>query len=165
MSGCLVWKFRTALFLQVGRCSSVGITTDYRLDGPGIESRWGGFSAPVQTEPGVHLASCTIGIGSFPEVKSGRGVTLYTHPLLVPWSWKSRAIPLLPYRPYGLYRASVPVQRCTLPLPFLFFFKDKQYKNLPSLNDFTSYSSATPLSEPQISHVNHRHSPSLYDHF
>ena len=22
-----------------------------------------------------------------------------------------------PYRPYGLYRASVPVQRCTLPLP------------------------------------------------
>ena len=28
----------------------------------------------------------------------------------------SRAIPLLPYRPYGLYRASVPVQGCTLPL-------------------------------------------------
>ena len=24
-----------------------------------------------------------------------------------------------PYRPYGLYRASVPVQRCTLPLPIL----------------------------------------------
>jgi len=34
----------------------------------------------------------------------------------VPWSWKSRAIPLLnfPYRQYGLYRASVPVQGCTL---------------------------------------------------
>jgi len=31
-------------------------------------------------------------------------------PLLVPWSRKSRAIPLLPYGPYGLYRASVPVQ-------------------------------------------------------
>ena len=26
-------------------------------------------------------------------------------------------IPLLPYGPYSLYRASVPVQRCTLPLP------------------------------------------------
>jgi hypothetical protein len=26
----------------------------------------------------------------------------------------SRAIPLLPYGPYGLYRASVPVQGCTL---------------------------------------------------
>jgi len=32
---------------------------------------------------------------SFPGVKSGRGVTLTPHPLLVPWSWKSRAIPLL----------------------------------------------------------------------
>ena len=68
----------------------------------------------------------------FPGVNSGRGMTLTTHPLLVPWSRKSRAIPLLPlwairhaqslsactvqlylyspYRPYGLYRASVPVQ-------------------------------------------------------
>jgi len=34
--------------------------------------------------------------GSFPGVKSGRGVTLTPLPLLVAWSWKSRAIPLLP---------------------------------------------------------------------
>jgi len=34
--------------------------------------------------------------GSFLGVKSGRGVTLTPHPLLVPWSWKNRAIPLLP---------------------------------------------------------------------
>ena len=46
----------------------------------------------------------------FPEAKSGQGVTLTPHPLLVPWSSKSRAIPLHPYGPYGLYRASVPVQ-------------------------------------------------------
>ena len=39
---------------------------------------------------------CTMGTGSFPGVKSGRGVTLTPHPLLVPWSWKDRAIPLLP---------------------------------------------------------------------
>jgi len=32
----------------------------------------------------------------FPGVKSGRGVTLTPHPLLVPWSRKGRAIPLLP---------------------------------------------------------------------
>ena len=32
--------------------------------------------------------------GTFPGVKYGRGVLLTTHPLLVPWSWKSRAIPL-----------------------------------------------------------------------
>jgi len=67
--------------------SSVGIATGYGLDGPGIESRWGArFSAPVQTGPGAHPASCTMGTGSFLGVKSGRGVTLTPHPLLVPRS-------------------------------------------------------------------------------
>jgi len=56
-----------------------------------------------------------MGTGFFPGVKSGRGVTLPPHPLLVPWSRKSRAIPLLPLWNVGLYRASVPVQGCTLP--------------------------------------------------
>ena len=55
-----------------------------------------GFSAPVQTGPRTHPASYTMGTESFPGVKSSRGVTLTPHPLLVPWSWKSRAIPLLP---------------------------------------------------------------------
>ena len=41
------------------------------------------FSAPVQTGPGAHPASCTIGTGSFPGVKSGRGVTLTPHLYLV----------------------------------------------------------------------------------
>jgi len=54
------------------------------------------FSAPVQTGPGAHPASCTMGTGSFEGVKSGRGVTLSPHPLLVPRSRKRRAIPLLP---------------------------------------------------------------------
>ena len=40
------------------------------------------------------LASCKMGTGSFPGVKCGRGVVLTTHSLLVPRSWKSRAIPL-----------------------------------------------------------------------
>jgi len=35
-----------------------------------------------------------MGTGSFPRVNYGRGVLLTTHPLLVSWSWKSRAIPL-----------------------------------------------------------------------
>jgi len=39
-------------------------------------------------------ASCTMGTGSFPGAKCSRGVLLTTHPLLVPRSWKSRAIPL-----------------------------------------------------------------------
>jgi hypothetical protein len=41
------------------------------------------FSAPFQTGPGAHPASCTKGTGSFPGIESGRGVTLTPHPLLV----------------------------------------------------------------------------------
>jgi hypothetical protein len=44
------------------------------------------FSAPVQTGPEAHPASCTMGTGSFPGVRCGRGVTLTPHPLLVPRS-------------------------------------------------------------------------------
>jgi len=103
-----------------GLGSVVSIATGYRLDGPGIESRWEArFSAPVQTSPGAHPASCTMGTGSFQRVKSGRGVTLTPHPLLLPWSWKSRAIPLLPVW------AVPPVQSlsaCTRGAFYLFFF-------------------------------------------
>ena len=62
--------------MGVGRDSSVGIATRYWLDGLGIESRWvARFSAPVQTGPRAHPASCTTGIGSFPGVKGpGCGV-------------------------------------------------------------------------------------------
>ena len=58
-----------------------------------VEAR---FSAPVQTGPGAHVASCTMGTVSFLGIKSGRGVTLTLHPLLALWSIKGRAIPLLP---------------------------------------------------------------------
>ena len=60
----------------------------------GIESRLGRNFPSVQTGPGAHPASCKMDTGSFPGVKCGRGVLLTTHPLLVPRSWKSRAIPL-----------------------------------------------------------------------
>jgi len=56
--------------------------------------------------------------GPFPAVKSGRGVTLTTHPLLVPWSGRSRAILLLPLwavRPVQSLSACKRVQ-------FIFFF-------------------------------------------
>ena len=86
----------------IGPCgpgSLVGIATGYGLDGPGIESRWEArFFAPVQTGPGSHPAFCTTGTESFAGVKSGRGVKLTPHLLPVPWSRKSRAIPLLPLR-------------------------------------------------------------------
>ena len=107
--------------------------TGYGLNGPRIESRWGAsFCAHVQPGPGAHPASCRMSTGSFPGVKSSRGVTLTPHPILVPWSRKSRTKPLLPlwavqavqnlsactvqlylyspYGPYCLYRALLPAQ-------------------------------------------------------
>jgi len=72
------------------------------------------FSPPVQTGPGGQPASCTMGTGSFPGVKSGRSMTLTPHPLLVPWSRRVELYLYYTYGPYGLYIASVPVQGCTL---------------------------------------------------
>jgi len=70
--------------------------TCYGVDGPGIESRWGRHfphlsrpalgptQPPVQWVPGVSPG----------KERPGRDVD--PSPLLVPWSRKSRAIPLLP---------------------------------------------------------------------
>ena len=71
----LFWEVKSLVYIvfkqrRGGRDSSGGIVTRYGLGGPGIESRWGArFSAPVQTGPGAHPASYTMGTGSFPGVK------------------------------------------------------------------------------------------------
>jgi hypothetical protein len=65
-----------------GLGSVVGIATGYGLDGPGIESRWR-RDFPHLSRPAL---GPTIGTGSFPGVKSGRGLTLTPHSLLVSWS-------------------------------------------------------------------------------
>jgi len=89
------------------------------------------FSAPVQIGPGIHPAFCTIGTGAFLGVKSGRGVTLSLHPLLVPWSWKGRAIPLLPL---WAVRPVQSLSACTRGALYLFFavkcsaLRGKKYK-------------------------------------
>ena len=74
--------------------SSVGIATEVRAGRSGIESQWGRNFPTVQTVPGAHSTSYKMGTGSFPRVKCSRSVLLTSHPLLVPRSWKSRAIPL-----------------------------------------------------------------------
>ena len=89
----IVWP----LYRTSGPGSAVGVATALRAGRSGDRIPVGTrFSAPVQTGNGAHPASCTMGTGSFPGVKSGHGVTLTPHPLLVPWSWRGRAIPLLP---------------------------------------------------------------------
>jgi hypothetical protein len=52
------------------RDSSVGITTRYGLESPGIESRWGEIFRTYPARPGAHPASCTMGTGSFPGLRS-----------------------------------------------------------------------------------------------
>ena len=84
--------------MKCGPGSSVGTATDYGLDSPGIKSRWRRDFPPLQTGPGDHQASCTMGTGSCPGVKRSRGVLLTIHPLLVPRSLK---IELYLYSPLG----------------------------------------------------------------
>ena len=60
----------------------------------GIESGGDEIFPSVQTGPWACPPSYKMGTGSFPGVKCGRGVLLTTLPLLVPRSWKSRAISL-----------------------------------------------------------------------
>jgi len=54
-----------------GPGSSVGIATELRAERSGdripVEAR---FSAPVQTGPGAHPASCTMDTGSFSGVEA-----------------------------------------------------------------------------------------------
>ena len=77
-----------------GPGGSVSIATELRAGRSGIESRWGRDFPSVQTGPGAHPVSCTTGTGCFPGVKSGRGVLLTIHFLLVMRLWKSRVISL-----------------------------------------------------------------------
>ena len=57
--------------------SVVGIATSYGLDGPGIESRWE-RDFPNLSRPALGPTQAPVqgGTGSFPGIKSGRGVTL-----------------------------------------------------------------------------------------
>jgi hypothetical protein len=61
--------------------STITITTCYELDGPGDRIPVGSrYSTPVQTSPGAHPASYTMGTGSFPgEKQPGRCVKHLPH--------------------------------------------------------------------------------------
>jgi len=80
--------------LNVGPVAQSLQRLSYRAGRSRIESRWERDFPPVKTGPGAHPGACKMGTGSFPGVNCGRSVLLTTHRLLVPRSWKSRAIPL-----------------------------------------------------------------------
>jgi len=77
-----------------GPGSSVGTSTDYGLDAP--KSNAGGDEIFHPSKPALGPTQLPVKWvqGFFRGIKCGRGVLLTTHPLLVPRSWKSRAIPL-----------------------------------------------------------------------
>jgi hypothetical protein len=88
----VVWAYR----VEPG--SSVSVVSGYGLDDRAIKVRSPAgakdFSSIlcIQTGSGAHPASCTMGTGVLsPGVKRGRGVTLTTHPHLVPRSGMSRS--------------------------------------------------------------------------
>ena len=89
LSGFLTYNIPIGYVSPCGPGSVVGIATSYGLDGPGIESEIVRMrDSPHLSGPalGPHPASCAMGTGSFPGIKSGRGVMLTSHHLLVPWS-------------------------------------------------------------------------------
>jgi hypothetical protein len=101
---CIIWhQYQRDLPPYTENCgpgSSVGIATELRTGRSGDRIPVGAtFFSPIQTGPGAHPASCTMGTGSFLGVKCGRGVMLTPHPLLVPRS-KNR-VELYLYSPSG----------------------------------------------------------------
>jgi hypothetical protein len=84
---------------MMGRDSVVDTATYYIVDGPEIESRFrASFFAPVQTGPGTHPVSYSMGTGFFPVVKRpGLGVD---HPPSSIAEVEER-VELYVYYPYG----------------------------------------------------------------
>ena len=83
-------------YYLLGRDSSIGIATDYGLESPGIECRWG-RDFPHPSRPA--LGPTQIPVQWVPDLSWGKerpGGDADPSPLLVPLSRESRAIPLLP---------------------------------------------------------------------
>jgi hypothetical protein len=100
-----------------GPVSVVGIATLNGLDGPGIESQWRRDFPTCLDRPWFPPNLLYNGYRAFPGGKERPGRELTPHPLLVPWSWKSSAIPL---RPLWAVRPVQSLSACTR-VHFTFF--------------------------------------------
>jgi hypothetical protein len=81
---------------QTGRDSSVCIATRYRLDGPGMESRWG-RDFPHPSRPALGPWGKAAGAWRWPPIPSSAGVkeivVLYFYPSGLLWSVVGWALP------------------------------------------------------------------------
>jgi len=121
-----------------GPGSSVGIATGYGLDGPGIESRWEQdfphLSRPAlgPTQPSVQWV---LGLSRGKE-RPGRDADP-SPPCSVVGHERVELYLYSPYEPYGLYRASVPVQGCTCTYTYRLTSKhggSRQSRHLPTMS-------------------------------
>jgi len=97
--------------LHSGPGSSVGIATGYGLDYLGIESQWG------RDFPYLSSLLCN-GYRVFPRSKERPQRDAAPSPLLVPWSRKSRDIPLLPLWVVGPVQSLSADTRVHFTLPY-----------------------------------------------
>jgi len=77
----VIWKSVWRKLYEYSRV--VDTVVRYGVDGPGIDPSGSKFSARVQTSPGAHPASGTVGTGSLSRGRSDRGVALTTNPNLL----------------------------------------------------------------------------------
>ena len=104
-TSCKIYLFHSIKNLELKSDSSFLARTVLKIP---VKAR---FSAPVQTGPGAHPASCTMGTGSFPGVRNGRGCNADPSP---PSSAVGRErVELYLYSPYGNVRPVQSLSACT----------------------------------------------------
>jgi hypothetical protein len=101
-----------------GPGSVVGIKTGYGLNGLWTECRWGEIFRTCPDRPWGLLSLLYNGYQVFTGGKERPGRDADPSPSSSAVGHERLELYLYsPFGPYGLYRASVPVQGCTLPLP------------------------------------------------
>jgi hypothetical protein len=113
-------KYIISYIVTCGLGNVVSIATSYRLDGPGIEKKnpgWGEILCTCPDRPWVSPSLLYNGYRVFPGGKERPGRDADTSPPSSAVGLERVELYLYsPYGPYGLYKASVPIEGCTLPL-------------------------------------------------